>query len=112
MRTALAWPFAALAFALWFASANAAAIQPYTDAVSPVVARPAVPDPTDDDASAVFERSDCAVKDAVCHAGCAAERDVAGCIGGRCEARLRQCQAALPTGRTPPLPAACSEPDQ
>ena len=110
MRTGRYGTLAALACALWIAGANAA-FQPATDAISPAVARSAVPDPSDEDAPALFERSDCAVKDAVCHAGCIAQRDLAGCVSARCEPLLRLC-LAVPAGHVRPLPAACIDADQ
>jgi hypothetical protein len=113
MRTGLYATLAALACALWIAGASAA-FQPATDAISPAAVRPAIPDPADEDtaAPAPFERSNCALKDAVCHAGCIAQRDLAGCVSARCEPLLRQCLAAVPAGRVQSLPTACIDADR
>ena len=110
MRTGLAGTLAALASVLWLAAANATFL-PDTDVISPALVRLANPDPSDEE-SAPSERSDCTVRDAVCHAGCFAQRDLDGCVSGRCEPLLRQCLAAVPAGRARLLPAACIAPDQ
>ena len=68
MRTGLAGTLAALACVLWLTGAIAAVL-PDADAILPALVRAANPDPTDEDTPS--ERSDCAVRDAVCHAGCA-----------------------------------------
>jgi hypothetical protein len=109
MRTGLAGTLAALACVLWLAGANAALL-PDTDVISPALVRLASPDPSDEDTPS--EQSDCTVRDAVCHAGCFAQRDLAGCVSGRCEPLLRACLAAVPAGRARLLPAACLGPDQ
>ena len=109
MRTGLAGTLAALACVLWLAGANAALL-PDTDAVSPTLVRLASPDPSDEDTPS--EPSDCTVRDAVCHAGCFAQRDLVGCVSRRCEPLLRACLAAAPAGRARLLPAACVGPDQ
>ena len=109
MRTGLAGTLAALGCVLWLTGANAAFL-PDADAISPALVRAANPDPTDEDTPS--ERSDCAVRDAICHAGCLAQRDLAGCVSERCEPLLRQCLAAVPAGRARLLPAACIGQDQ
>jgi hypothetical protein len=109
MRTGLAGAVAALACVLWLTGAIASSL-PDADVISPALVRAANPDPTDEDSPS--ERSDCAVRDAVCHAGCLAQRDLAGCVSERCEPLLRQCLAAVPAGRARLLPAACIGQDQ
>ena len=111
MRTGLAGTLAALACVPWLAAANAALL-PDADVISPALVRLASPDPSDEETYAPSEQSDCAVRDAVCHAGCFTQHDLAGCVSGRCEPLLRACLAAVPAGRARPLPAACIGPDQ
>ena len=109
MRTGLAATLAALACVLWLTGADAAFL-PDADAISPALVRAANPDPSDEDTPS--ERSDCAVRDAVCQAGCFAQPDSAGCVSGRCEPLLRQCLAAIPAGHARLLPAVCIDRDQ
>ena len=63
-----------------------------------------------DAALAGLERSDCLAEDRICRQqrmGSDGEADNASC-----SSRLMLCLAALPVGRSPPLPAACMSMDQ